>query len=98
MQLALQRFDQLVCDFRKKCNKAQHTRQSRQQTLDRLQNQLSAMQKEKEIILSTPAGVSEAAKHLQQLENRLDKVVVKCSEVGHIRKTYGTIIEKLQEV
>lgn len=60
--------------------------------------QMEAMQGERKTIESTPAGDSEAASQLRQLENRLDKVVVKCSEASHIRKTYETILQKLQAV
>ena len=97
-QVAVRKFDQTVCEILKKRNKLQHARRSREQTLAKLSAQLEAMQGEREAIESAPAGDSEAASQLRQMENRLDKVVVKCSEASHIRKTYETILEKLQEV
>lgn len=46
---------------------------------------------------SLPPGDSEDGKRLRQLENRLDKAIIKCSEAHHIRKTYEIILQKLQE-
>ena len=63
-----------------------------------LEMQLAQMTSEAQAINSTPAGDSEAAKNVRQLENRLDKAVIKCNEAKHIRKTYETILQKLQEV
>ena len=56
------------------------------------------MMEEVAAIAATPAGESETAKKLQELENRLDQAVIQCNEVTHIRKVYEAIIEKLQEV
>ena len=56
------------------------------------------MMEEVAVIAATPAGESETAKKLQELENRLDQAVIQCNEVTHIRKVYEAIIEKLQEV
>ena len=56
------------------------------------------MQQEAESVLSTPAGDSEDAQQLRQLENRLDKAIIKNNETSHIRKTYEVILQKLQEV
>lgn len=97
-QVALRKFDQTVCEMLKKRNKLQHARRSREQMLAQLSAQMEAMQGERKAIESTPAGDSETASQLRQLENRLDKVVVKCSEASHIRKTYETILQKLQAV
>lgn len=97
-QVAVRKFDQTVCELIKRRNSLRHMRCSREQMLSQLKVQLEAMKVEKEAILVAPAGDSEAATQLRQLENRLDKVVVKCSEASHIRKTYEMILEKLQEV
>ena len=98
MKVAVRKFDQTVCEMLKKRNKLQHTRRSRENMLAQLNAQVEAMKSEASSIESTPAGDSEAASQLRQLENRLDKVIVKCSEDSHIRKTYETILMKLQEV
>ena len=49
------------------------------------------------LLHSLLTGDSEDAKRLRQLENRLDKAIIKCSEAHHIRKTYEIILQKLQE-
>ena len=66
--------------------------------LAQLSSQVEAMREERAAVKSAPAGDSEAALQLGQLENRLDKMVVKCSEASHIRKTYEMILQKLEEV
>lgn len=66
--------------------------------LAQLNAQVETMRAESAAIESTPAGDCEAASQLRQLENRLDKVIVKCNEASHIRKTYEMILDKLQEV
>ena len=73
-------------------------KRSQQQTLASLEMQLAQMEGEADLINSTPAGDSEAAKNVRQLENRLDKAVIKCNEAKHIKQTYETILQKLQEV
>ena len=98
LQVAVRKFDQTVCEMLKKRNKLQHARRSREQLLAQLTGQVESMQGERRAIEEDPAGDSEAASQLRQLENRLDKVVVKCSEASHIRKTYEMILQKLQEV
>jgi chromosome segregation ATPase len=96
-EVAVRKFDQTVCEMLKKRNKLQHSRRSREQLLAQLSAQAEAMELERNAIEAAPAGDSEAASQVRQLENRLDKVVVKCSEASHIRKTYEMILEKLQE-
>lgn len=56
------------------------------------------MMEEAAVVAATPAGESESAKKLQELENRLDRAVIQCNEVTHIRKVYEAIIDKLQQV
>ena len=97
-EAALRKFDQTICEMIKKRNALQHVKRSREQTLSHLEMQMSHMDMEEEMILSTPAGDSEEAKQLRQLENRLDKAVIKNNEASHIRKTYEIILQKLQEV
>ena len=95
---AIRIFDQSVCEMIKRHNSLQHVKRSHQQTLASLEMQIAQMMSEAQAINSTPAGDSEAAKNVRQLENRLDKAVIKCNEAKHIRKTYETILQKLQEV
>ena len=95
---AIRIFDQSVCELIKRHNSLQHVKRNHQQTLASLEMQLAQMESEAETINSTPTGDSEAAKNVRQLENRLDKAVIKCNEAKHIKKTYETILQKLQEV
>ena len=94
----MRKFDQTVCEILKKRNGLQHARCSREQMLEQLSSQVEGMREERAATESAPAGDSEAASQLRQLENRLDKMVVKCSEASHIRKTYEMILQKLEEV
>ena len=94
----MRKFDQTVCEMLKKRNKLQHSRRSREKMLAQLSAQVETMRGEAKDIETAPAGDSEAASQLRQLENRLDKMVVKCSEASHIRKTYEMILQKLEEV
>ena len=98
MQVAVRKFDQTVCEILKKRNKLQHARCSREKMLAQLNGQVEAMREERAASEAAPAGDSEATSQLRQLENRLDKMVVKCSEASHIRKTYEMILQKLEEV
>lgn len=56
------------------------------------------MQQETQSTVASPAGDSEDNQQLRQLENRLDKAIIKNNEARHIRKTYEAILQKLQEV
>lgn len=96
--VAVARFDQTICELLKRRNALQHTKKSREDTVASLQAEIFRLQMEGEALASTPSGDSEEAKSLRQLENRLDKAVIKNSEAKHIRKTYEAIIQKLQEV
>ncbi len=97
-QAAVRKFDQTVCEQIKRHNALQHVRRRREQTLASLEIQLTQMEQETATSKATPTGDSEDDKRLRQLENRLDKAVIKCNEASHIRKTYEVILQKLQEV
>ena len=97
-EAAVRKYDQTVCEMIKKHNALQHVKRSREQMLAHLEMQLAQMDMEEELSNSTPSGDSEDAKMLRQLENRLDKAVIKNNEATHIRKTYELILQKLQEV
>ena len=49
-------------------------------------------------ILATPAGDSPAAHVCKDLENRLDKAIIRCNEANHVKKIYQQVVEQLQEV
>ena len=94
----MRKYDQTVCELIKRHNALQHVKRSREQTLASLEIQLSQMKQEVQASRDTPTEDSEDAKRLRQLENRLDKAVIKCNEARHIRKTYEVILQRLQEV
>ncbi len=96
--VAAARFDQTICELLKRRNSLQHAKQAKEETLASLQAEIAQLQMEGESLAATPSGDSQEAKNLRQLENRLDKAVIKNSEAKHIRKTYESIIQKLQEV
>lgn len=56
------------------------------------------MQQETQSTVASPAGDSEDNQQLRQLENRLDKAIIKNNEARHIRKTYEAILQKLHKV
>ncbi len=95
---AMRRFDQTVCEMIKKRNALQHVKRSREKAIAQLELQLTHLEMDEAVIASTPAGDSTNAKLLRQLENRLDKAVIKSNEAAHIRKTYEIILQKLQDV
>ena len=94
----MRKFDQTGCELIKRRNALQHVKRSREQTLATLEMQLAQMKVDAQASLSSPSDDSEDAQLLRQLENRLDKAVIKCNEAKHIRKTYELILEKLQQV
>ena len=96
--VAVDRFDQTICELLKKRNALQHAKKTREDTLRSLQAEILQLQTEGDALAATPSGDSEEAKTLRQLENRLDKAVIKNNEAKHIRKMYEAIIQKLQEV
>lgn len=97
-EVAISRFDQTLCELIKRRNAIQHLRKSREETLAKLEATMMQMETEGEFLAGIPSGISAAAKNQRQLENRLDKAVIKNNEAKHIKKTYEAIIQKLQEV
>jgi len=95
---AMARFDQSTCEMMKRRNAIQHLMESRAKTLASLEAELKRMEVDESALSSFTAGDSADAQRLRQLENRLDKVVIKNNESKFIRKTYQSIIQKLQEV
>lgn len=91
---ALARFDHTVCELIKRRNATQHLKSARTQVLVNLEAELKQMENDEVFLSSAPSGES----NLRQLENRLDKVVIKNNESKYIRKTYLAILEKLEEV
>ncbi|XP_013412590.1 coiled-coil domain-containing protein 151 [Lingula anatina] len=89
--------DRKVCDYIKKLNALKHVTATKQKRLEELQTQYNQMVKDASDAVATDAGESEAAANLRNLENRLDKAVLKCNEAEQIRRTYEQIKSKLEE-
>lgn len=96
--VAAQRFDQSVCELMKRRNVLQHMKRSHEETSASLEAEIIRLEMETVSLAATPSGDSKDAKNLRQLENSLDKAVIKNSEAKHIKKAYEAIIQKLQEV
>ena len=96
--IAVQRFDQTVCELIKRRNALQHVRQSHEHMLASLEAEYQQMKNDVECIYSSPIGETEEDKTFRQLENRLDKAIIKNNEAKHIKKTYEAIIQKLSDV
>lgn len=96
--VAAERFDQTVCEMMKRRNALQHMKQSHEETMAGLEAEIIRLEMETVALAATPSGDSKDAKELRQLENSLDKAVIKNSEAKHIKKAYETIVQKLQEV
>ena len=96
--VAAQRFDQSICELIKRQNALQHVKRSHEQTLAGLEAEVFQLEAEAVVLSATPSGDSKEAKTLRQLENSLDKAVIKNSEAKHIKKSYDAIIQKLEDV
>lgn len=94
---AINKLDQQVCEAIKKRNALNHQRKTRVQKLEQLETEYQQMVKDAEEVISTDAGESEEAQTLRILENRLDKMVLKCNEAKRIKTTYDQILEHLKE-
>lgn len=95
---AIAKYDQSTCELMKRRNTIQHQKEARLQALAALEAELKKMEVEENSLSSFTAGDSSDAQRLRLLENRLDKVVIKNNESKFIRKTYQSIIQKLQDV
>jgi len=94
---AINKLDQQVCEAIKKQNALNHQRKTRVKKLEQLQTEYDQMVKDAEEVMNTDAGESEEAQTLRMLENRLDKMVLKCNEAKRIKTTYEQILEHLKE-
>ena len=96
--VAMARYDQSTCELMKRRNVIQHLKESRSRSIASFEAELKRMDVDESALSNFTAGDSDDAQRLRQLENRLDKVVIKNSESKFIRKTYQAIIQKLQDV
>uniref|UniRef100_H2Z4G1 Uncharacterized protein n=1 Tax=Ciona savignyi TaxID=51511 RepID=H2Z4G1_CIOSA len=96
-KMAVSVVDQKVCDNKKKLNAMRSTTEARKKKLSELKTQRDQMMKDASAALELDKGESDAAQHLRQLENRLDKARLKSQEAEHISKVYEKIKAHLQQ-
>ncbi|CAF1124147.1 unnamed protein product [Didymodactylos carnosus] len=89
--IAIQLTDEQLGDLKNKLNSYRHQNTSKQKQLEELQTRYDQMVKDTDEAVRTDAGESETAARLRQLENRLDKAELKCTEAVTIQRTYNQI-------
>ncbi|XP_046844613.1 outer dynein arm-docking complex subunit 3-like [Xenia sp. Carnegie-2017] len=94
---AIEKLDQQVCESVNRLNAIRHQRKNKQKKLDKLQTEIDEMSRRTEEIQKSDMGESSEAQTLRVLENRLDKMNLKCNEATRITTTYQQIIECLRE-
>ncbi|XP_078489128.1 DC2-related axonemal dynein intermediate chain 4 [Ciona intestinalis] len=96
-KMAVSVVDQKVCDNKKRLNALRSTTEARRKKLTELKTQYDQMLKDASAAVEMDKGESDAAQHLRQLENRLDKARLKSQEAEHISKVYEKIKANLQQ-
>uniref|UniRef100_F6RG08 ODAD1 central coiled coil region domain-containing protein n=1 Tax=Ciona intestinalis TaxID=7719 RepID=F6RG08_CIOIN len=96
-KMAVSVVDQKVCDNKKRLNALRATTEARRKKLTELKTQYDQMLKDASAAVEMDKGESDAAQHLRQLENRLDKARLKSQEAEHISKVYEKIKAHLQQ-
>ncbi|CAF1171511.1 unnamed protein product [Didymodactylos carnosus] len=94
---AIQLTDEQLGDLKNKLNSSRHENAAKQKQLEELQTRYDQLVKDTDEAMRTDAGESETAAHLRQLENRLDKAELKCTEAVTIQRTYNQIKSHLIE-
>ncbi|CAF0986621.1 unnamed protein product [Rotaria sp. Silwood1] len=90
-QAAIQLTNEQLGDLKNRLNAQRHANATKWKQLEELQTRYDLMVKEAEEAVQTDAGESETAARLRQLENRLDKAELKCTEAVTIQRTYNQI-------
>lgn len=88
---AIQLTNEQLGDLKNRLNSQRHINATKMKQLEELQTRYDLMVKEAEEAVQTDAGESETAARLRQLENRLDKAELKCTEAVTIQRTYNQI-------
>lgn len=96
--MVIELLDNRTCDARKKLNSLKHTTVQKEKKIEEMKSQYREITELIEYGNATYAGTNKEGKMLRNLENRLDKALLKYHEAEHIRKTYEQIKEKLQDV
>jgi hypothetical protein len=106
LQAAIQLTNEQLGDLKNRLNSHRHINATKLKQLEELQTRYDLMVKEAEEAVQTDAGESETAavclfylksfisfifQRLRQLENRLDKAELKCTEAVTIQRTYNQI-------
>ncbi|VDO65474.1 unnamed protein product, partial [Schistosoma curassoni] len=95
--MVIELLDNRTCDARKKLNSLKHTTVQKEKKIEEMKSQYREITELIEYGNATYAGTNKEGKMLRNLENRLDKALLKYHEAEHIRKTYEQIKEKLQD-
>ncbi|CAF1563043.1 unnamed protein product [Rotaria magnacalcarata] len=90
-QAAIQLTNEQLGDLKNRLNAHRHTNATKMKQLEELRTRYDLMVNEAEEAVQTDAGESETAARLRQLENRLDKAELKCTEAVTIQRTYNQI-------
>jgi len=88
---AVQIIDQKVCDSIKRLNALKAETERKRKKLSELQTREHLMTKDMNRQLSTSRGESEKAKSKRNIENQLDKAVLKQREAEHVKALYQKI-------
>lgn len=97
-QAALERFDQRACELEKSLNALKHDTAKKQQRLAALNTKVLENARDYETTRQNSEGQSAMAQRLRQLENRLDKVIIKSEEAMQVQTTYQQVLSHMQEV
>lgn len=92
----MEKLDHLICEMNKKYDELLAEMKVKEQKVILAKEQLNNMKREASLIKSE-FQESPQAKEIRNLENRLDKAVIKYNEAQSIRKTYEQIVKRLQE-
>ncbi|VDO90397.1 unnamed protein product, partial [Schistosoma margrebowiei] len=97
LSMVIELLDNRTCDARKKLNSLKHMTVQKEKKIEEMKSQYREITELIEYGNATYAGTNKEGKMLRNLENRLDKALLKYHEAEHIRKTYEQIKEKLQD-
>lgn len=87
-----------VSDRAKHLNLLKHLTATKSLRLKTMEDHFDCISFEVAYVQDTVSGVNKDGQDMRDMENRLDKASLKCSEVEQIRKVYLQIKCKLQEV
>eukprot|EP00743_Colponemidia_sp_Colp-15_P001495 GILK01001635.1.p1 GENE.GILK01001635.1~~GILK01001635.1.p1 ORF type:complete len:555 (-),score=144.99 GILK01001635.1:170-1834(-) len=83
-----------ICSHRKRFDEYRHVTAAKQKEVQTLQEKLKQLSNESR---KPTADDTPLMRQIRQLENRLDKAMIKYNEAQSIRKTYEQIVKRLKE-